>query len=116
MKVIGIDHLSNEQLNEELRKGGRFVLYQYCISILVMSFKRSSNVYFVPAGQSGVGKGVPYTLISLVAGWWGIPWGPIWTLGTAFSNLRGGTDVTSQVVRPAAAEAAIPQAPGARGA
>ena len=34
-----------------------------------------------------------------VLGWWGIPWGPIWTISTIVTNLRGGRDVTNDVVR-----------------
>jgi len=34
-----------------------------------------------------------------VLGWWGIPWGPIWTISTIVTNLRGGRDVTNEVVR-----------------
>jgi hypothetical protein len=103
--------MTHQQLDEELRRGGRFVVFQYCISVLVMSFKRSSNIHFIPAGGSAAGKGAPFVALSLVAGWWGIPWGPIWTIGTVFKNLSGGVDVTGDVVnalRPAAPIAAAP--------
>ena len=39
-----------------------------------------------------------YTLISLLAGWWGIPWGPIYTITSLVTNLRGGKDVTQHVI------------------
>jgi len=64
-----------------------------------MSFKRASNIYFVRPGENAVTKGLPFSLISLVLGWWGIPWGPIWTISTIVTNLRGGRDVTNDVVR-----------------
>jgi hypothetical protein len=113
MKILGIDNMSSEQLQEELSRGGRFVVFQYCISIFVMSFKRSSNIYFVPAGTSSMGHGAPFCGLSLLLGWWGIPWGPIWTLGTLFKNLAGGTDVTADVVRSLQGRGPIPHAPGA---
>ena len=56
--------------------------------------------------------GLRYSLISLLFGWWGIPWGPIWTLGTVFKNLGGGVDVTANVLSALNAAAPIPQAPG----
>ena len=51
-------------------------------------------------------KGLPYTLISLLAGWWGIPWGPIWTVMTVVQNFAGGKDLTPAVL--AALGTAIP--------
>ena len=43
MKIIGVEGLTNEQVNDEVGRGGRFVMYQYCISVLVMTFKRPSS-------------------------------------------------------------------------
>jgi len=40
---------------------------------------------------------VPWTLLSLIAGWWGIPWGLIFTSQSLYINLRGGNDVTNEV-------------------
>ena len=97
-RIIGIERMQADQLNFELQRGGRFVVYTYCISILVMSFKRGSAVHFIRSGESAATKGLKYTLVSLLAGWWGIPWGPIWTISTVVSNLRGGKDVTGQIV------------------
>ena len=113
MKIRGIENLSTEQINQELQRGARFVVFQYCISVLVMSFKRSSSIYFVPAGQGVAGKAAPFSAISLLLGWWGIPWGPIWTLGTVFRNLRGGVDVTGDVLAALRPAAPIAPAPGA---
>ncbi len=41
-------------------------------------------------------KGIPFTLISLIAGWWGFPWGPIYNLEALICDLRGGEDVTTE--------------------
>ena len=81
----------------ELARGARFVAYEYCISLLLITFKRGSAIYFIRAGESGLAKGLPYTLISLLFGWWGLPWGPIYTIGSFVTNLQGGKDVTSEV-------------------
>ncbi len=74
------------------------MLYQYCVSIFIMTFKRPTNIYFIRAGESGLGKGFGFSLISLFPGWWGIPWGPIHTIGSFITNFRGGKDVTREVV------------------
>lgn len=98
MKINGIDGLTGADLNAELQKGGRFVVYQYCISILVMTFKRPSDIYFVRAGENAVVKGLPFTLLALFLGWWGIPWGPIYTIGSFITNFGGGKDITQEVL------------------
>ena len=107
MKIVGTENMSAEQLQQAVAQGGRFVVYQYCISILVMSFKRSSAVHFVPAGESALKPGAKFVALSLLAGWWGVPWGPIWTVSTVFNNSRGGLDVTSDVLNALAPRAPI---------
>ena len=82
--------------------GSRYVVYQYCVSIGILSFKRSSGIKTIGPGQNRVVPGLPYTMISLVVGWWGIPWGPFWTIQTAARNFRGGIDVTNLLAPPAA--------------
>lgn len=86
------------ELNFELQRGGKFVVYYYCISVIIMTFRRGSAIYFIKAGESAVSKSLPWSLISLVLGWWGIPWGPIWTIQSLALNFRGGKDVTASVV------------------
>jgi hypothetical protein len=49
-------------------------------------------------GENGAGQAISYSLISLVAGWWGIPWGPIWTISTMITNAQGGKDLTLAVL------------------
>ena len=103
MKIIGTDQLTTEQVHNELSKGGKFVVYQYAVSLVVVSFRRSSDIYFVTADRPFTGARLGYSLLSLLAGWWGIPWGPIFTIQSLWTNLSGGRDVTAQVVaRPAA--------------
>jgi hypothetical protein len=96
-KITGIESMSKEQLLFELQRGGKFVQYQYCISILVMTFKRGTDIYFVRADENPLVKGLPWTLLTLLAGWWGIPFGPIFTIQSLWYNLRGGHDVTAGV-------------------
>lgn len=98
-KIVGLEDIkSGGQLQAEIQQGGKFVMYEYCISILVITFKRFSNIYFVSHDQNAVVKGLPFTLLSLVLGWWGIPWGPIYTIQSLWVNLRGGKDVTQEVL------------------
>lgn len=98
-KIIGLDGIQTQgQLQQELASGGRFVIYQYCISILIMTFKRGSNIYFVRAGEDRLLKGLGFSLLSFILGWWGIPWGPIYTIQALWNNFQGGRDVTTEVL------------------
>jgi hypothetical protein len=117
-KIQGINGMSNEQVRFELERGGRFVLFQYCVSVLVVTFKRPSPIYFIRAGESAVGKGIGFTLLTLVAGWWGIPWGPIYSVQSIYRNLSGGKDITKEIAAalaspttPVAARPATPAKP-----
>ncbi len=109
MKIIGIEGMPADRLQFEIQRGAKLVLYQYAISILVMSFRRSSDIYFIPAGESAVKKGLPWSLLTLVAGWWGIPWGPIFSIQALVTNFKGGKDVTAEVA-PRLTQGAAPTA------
>jgi len=82
----------------EIDRGGKFVIYQYCISVIFFSVKQSTGIYLVRGKESSPLKGLKYSLLSFVLGWWGIPWGPIYTIQCLFNNFKGGEDVTSQVM------------------
>lgn len=98
-EIKGIEGLSLNDINEEVQQGAKFVSYTYCISIILMTFKRPSDIFFIKSGESAIAKGLPYTFLSLLLGWWGIPWGPIYTLAALFSNTGGGKDITPEVLQ-----------------
>lgn len=97
-QLKNVEGLSTAELNHELQNGGRFVLFQYCISILIMTFRRGSDIYFIRAGESTAKYSWQYSLLTLVLGWWGIPWGPIYSIGSLHTNFTGGKDVTQEVL------------------
>ncbi len=98
MKIIGMEGLTDEQIDAELRNGAKFVIFSYVISVLIMTYKRPTDVYFIRAGESAVGKALPFIAISLALGWWGFPFGLIYTPWSIVENLGGGKDVTSQLL------------------
>ena len=98
MQIKGVEGLTGQQLAAEVEKGGKFVVYTYCFSIVIMTFKRTSDIFFVRAGQSAVSPGIIYSLLTLLVGWWGIPWGPIWTIGALTNNFKGGKDITQETL------------------
>jgi hypothetical protein len=97
-RILGIDGMNDADIFAEVDRGGRFVYYQYTISILILTFRRSSDIFFIREGESRVTKGLPYSLLTLIVGWWGIPWGPIYTIGSFIKNFGGGEDVTDQIL------------------
>jgi len=105
MKIKNIEGLTVDELNREVSNGAKFVLYSYTVSIIIMTFKRPSDIYFVRADEKPIVKGLPFTFLSLVLGWWGIPWGPIYTIQSLAKNLGGGKDVTQHVMASMVASA-----------
>jgi hypothetical protein len=98
MKVKGIKGMTIANLQDEIMNGGKFVTYTYCVSFIIISFRRSSGIYFVKSNENAFIKGSPFTLTSLLFGWWGIPWGFIYTLECLFTTLNGGKNVTDEVM------------------
>ncbi|OSZ77272.1 hypothetical protein CAP36_12730 [Chitinophagaceae bacterium IBVUCB2] len=98
MKIKNIDGLSAQDLQQEADRGGKFVYYVYTISLLVFTFKRTSNVYLIRKGENARTKGNLFTALSLIFGWWGIPFGPKYTVQSVHTNIKGGKDVTDEVM------------------
>lgn len=99
MEIKGIQGLTVINIQDEINDGGKFVIYRYCISIIILSFKRSSDIYFTKSNQSRVTHGLQWSLLSILLGWWGIPWGIIYTIGALVTNFKGGKNVTAEVMK-----------------
>jgi hypothetical protein len=89
---------SEEQIVDEILKGGRLVKYQTAKSFLLFSERNITPVCLVKANESKVIVGLPYFFSSLLLGWWGLPWGPIFTLQALFRNIIGGFDQTESMI------------------
>ena len=89
--------MSWEELSVEISNGGRLVVYQYCVSVVHLTFLENSQIHLVRGGESAVAKSWRYILLSMLAGWWGIPWGFVYTPMAIGNNLRGGKDVTADL-------------------
>jgi hypothetical protein len=97
MQIHGIEHLTAEEVDAQLAAGGRLVYYEYCISLIFATLRRPTRVYLLRPDEIGLLRGLPFALISLLLGWWGIPWGIIYTPLTIITDLSGGRDVTAEV-------------------
>jgi len=97
MRIHGIEGVTPAELEAQLAAGGRLIVFEYCISLIAVTFRRPSGVYFMRPGKRGVLRGFPYTMLSLLLGWWGVPWGLIYTPLVVLTNLSGGCDITADV-------------------
>jgi len=95
MNIQGLGNMSPDQLRFEIQRGAKLVCFQYCVSLVVITFRRSSDAYFIPTGESALAKGWPWILLTLLMGWWGIPWGPIFTVQSLIVDFKGGKDLTA---------------------
>ena len=99
MKIVGAEGLTRNQIQLEVAKGARFVVFQYCISIVLVTFKRSSDIYFIGPTRKALAPRIGYSVLSLCLGWWGIPWGPVYTMQALWNNVvAGGIDLTPEML------------------
>jgi hypothetical protein len=92
-----IRNLSSQEIDDFLAKGGRLVFFEFCISFIFITLRHTTTIKAIRSGQWAWVRGLPYSLISLLLGWWGLPWGPIYSFLTIVTNVQGGCDVSSQV-------------------
>lgn len=105
--VPGTENLTATDIAEEVLAGGRFVFFQYCISVILMTFRRPTEMVFLKQGEDAGKHALGWSLLTLFAGWWGFPWGPIYTIGALVTNMSGGKDVTREILAGLLPSAAI---------
>ncbi|MEK6221702.1 MAG: hypothetical protein N2D54_05595 [Chloroflexota bacterium] len=67
-------------------------------------------VHYIRPDDNAALQGLKYTFLTLVLGWWGIPWGPIYRVQAIINNFQGGKDVTTEMMS-AFVSTALPEAP-----
>ncbi len=114
--VRGAEHLHPDDLRRLLREGWRCVRYEFCVSAIIATFRFQTATYLTDSWQTRYLHGLGWGLISLAFGPWGVPWGPILTARAIWADLRGGVDMTAQVLsRLDAGELGWPSEPGGSG-
>jgi hypothetical protein len=96
VQVRGVHNLTTDEIRAELRAGGRLVFFETCVSLLFVSRRWASDLYLLRTGERGLWRGLPYSLLTLFLGWWGLPWGLVSTPQVLLVNLGGGHDVTAE--------------------
>ncbi len=74
----------------------KLVQYQFAVSVISMSMTRGTS--FHPSEKKR-GLLIVCTLISAFGGWWGIPWGPYYTVVSFINNAKA-QEVTVQQLIP----------------
>jgi hypothetical protein len=77
----------------------RYVIFWYVISLVFVTSRRTIQGVFCPSCAPK--KAIQASAITWLLGWWGFPWGPIWTIGALSKNLSYGTqpaDVNAQIL------------------
>ena len=67
--------------------------YQAALSFLIVSFKVPSRSY-IEGQPAPLYVPILLSMATLVLGWWGIPWGPVYTIQVLARNVRGGAKET----------------------
>jgi hypothetical protein len=96
MRIRGIEGLTAEQVEAQVQAGGRFVFFECCVSLVFVTWRRPTDIFLLRPGERGLARSLPYTLLTFLLGWWGLPWGLVYTPRALLTNLSGGQDVTEE--------------------
>lgn len=65
----------------EITPDTKLVSYTFVISAVIITHRQSTRYYFMEAERGkALSAKVLCILCNLIFGWWGFPWGPIWTV------------------------------------
>jgi hypothetical protein len=96
--LAGSPPLPPDQLRARIAAGDRCVRFESCVSFLFATIRRQSPVYLTTGWQDRYVRGLGYSLVALLLGPWGVPWGLVWTPWAFWVNVTGGVDVTDEVL------------------
>jgi Ca2+/Na+ antiporter len=76
-----------------ITKDTQIIRYLFVFSFILFTSRVPSRWYVKGKDNTALAVAA-YTLGSAVAGWWGVPWGPVYTVQALYRNLRGGYRVS----------------------
>lgn len=98
LDLHAFSNVTEQEFRARLAAGERFVVYHYAVSVVVYSFRHPTKVYALRSGSRAVLRGLPWTVLTALLGWWAIPSGPVYTIQCLAMNLRGGEDVSADIL------------------
>jgi hypothetical protein len=75
--------------------GATDVVFAFCVSCGVVTWVGRSRPVRVRSKAHARVRGLPYSLVSLLFGWWGLPWGVLLTPRAVWANCTGGVEDTA---------------------
>lgn len=72
MKLEGSETMRVSELNFELQRGARFVYFESCLLIRIVTFRRPSAVYSIRPGENDFARPLRFAVVSVPHGWRGI--------------------------------------------
>lgn len=98
LALRGTRPLFAEELRTRVEAGAKCVRFEYCFSLLAVTVRRQSPVYLTHSWQQRYLLGLWYSVLALLLGPWGVPWGLLWTPWAVWVNATGGADCTVAVL------------------
>ena len=69
MRIHGMEKPTGAKVEAALASGGRFIMFEDCISLVFVTLRRPTDSYYLPPKTRGLFRGLPYTALSLLLGW-----------------------------------------------
>jgi hypothetical protein len=110
MVLGGSRPLFPEEIRTRVAAGARLVRFEFCFSLILFTIRRQSPIYLTESWQGRYLRGLGYSLLAIMLGPWGVPWGLIYTPWAVWVNLTGGVDETDALL----AQLSDPTRPAAR--
>jgi hypothetical protein len=98
-QLRGTRQLCDEELRARIAAGARCVRFEYCFSLLFFTVRRQSPVHLTDSWQQRYLWGLWYSVLALLLGLWGVPWGLLWVPWAIWVNITGGADCTDAILR-----------------
>lgn len=75
----------------------RYAIYRHVISAVFITWRTVNQGIF--CSECGAKNACRASLKTWLLGWWGLPWGPVYSIQAIFWNMRGGEQPTSNNFR-----------------
>lgn len=96
--LAGTEGMTLGDVELDVLKGGRFLRFYWNVSVVVLSYRNTTALTYVRSNKSAGATALGWGVFSLAFGWWGFPWGVIYTPMSLWHNTRGGSDHTREVL------------------
>lgn len=97
-RIIIEGNTTLDELKTQIENGSRFILFPYCVSIFAFTFRKFSPAFLIKKDEDTSKHIRKFNLYTILLGWWGFPWGPIYSVKALHASKKGGLDVTDDIM------------------